>query len=62
MDWVPVALACGHVVHGAACYMITDSGSFVECPQGCGWQTYVIDPTCLSTLKLGCDVGEPPTQ
>jgi hypothetical protein len=42
-EFVPVALACGHVIQGVA-HFDTGPPSRVECQEGCGWQEYVIEP------------------
>ena len=46
--WVPVALACGHVLQGAAWYEIparhSGEAALVECPEGCGMVEYVVEP------------------
>lgn len=47
-DWVPVALACGHVLQDQAMYEQPAVGSGeparVECPHGCGMVEYVLPP------------------
>lgn len=48
MNVVPLALACGHVIVDAAVFEY-DPGrvprTMVECPEGCGFQSYVIEPS-----------------
>lgn len=50
-EWVPVALACGHVLVGQGYYQVpgveeaaAGETALVECPEGCGWQRYVVEP------------------
>ena len=47
-DWVPVALACGHILQELAMYEEPAAGSGeparVECPEGCGMVEYVLPP------------------
>jgi hypothetical protein len=46
--WVPVALACGHVLTEQALYEMPADGSGeperVECPDGCGMVEFVLPP------------------
>lgn len=45
MEFVPLALACGHLLEGFAQF---EAGGgeppVVECPRGCGMQPFVADP------------------
>jgi hypothetical protein len=56
MEFVPIALACGHVVTDWAWFEAPAVGSAeparVECPEGCGFVEFVVEPhegqqTCL---------------
>lgn len=46
--WVPVALACGHLLRGHAMYQVPAKGSgepeLAECPDGCGMVEFVLPP------------------
>lgn len=45
MEWIPVALGCGHLLQGPAWF---ESGggkpTLVECPEGCGMVEFVLPP------------------
>lgn len=57
MEFVPLALACGHLVVSPATFRFatptedtldawaSSPASEVECPEGCGWQAWVAEPT-----------------
>jgi len=55
-DWVPVALACGHLLQGQAMYEMPAEGSgepaLVECPRGCGMVEFVL-PIYLQNRQRG---------
>lgn len=59
MEFVPVALSCGHLIEGIA-HFDTGPPPRVECQQGCGWQTFVIEPNescaAMPTPGTRCDV------
>lgn len=45
--FVPIALACGHVVQEMARFEYDPDRvprTLVECPEGCGWQGYIVEP------------------
>ena len=46
--FIPLALACGHVVTDQAMFQAPAAGSgepeLVECPEGCGMVEYVLPP------------------
>lgn len=45
MEWIPVALACGHLVEGQAWYEVGGGKPpLVECPEGCGMVEFVLPP------------------
>lgn len=47
MEFVPIALGCGHLIDRPALFEIHPDGSDIsraECPDGCGMQPFVVDP------------------
>lgn len=57
MEFVPIALACGHVTSGFVSFrrMVgpgEDGLSRIECPDGCGWQTWIADPISDELVRL----------
>jgi hypothetical protein len=45
MDFVPLALGCGHHAEGMQHFRFDpEKPTEVLCPEGCGWQRYVIEP------------------
>lgn len=47
LEYVPVALRCGHLVDGPAWYDVDPKRipvRLVDCPKGCGFVEYVCEP------------------
>ena len=51
-----MALGCGHVLEGVGHYEIGgEKPARVECPEGCGWQSFVVEPG--SSTGCLCEPG-----
>jgi hypothetical protein len=54
MQYVPIALACGHLITGIAHFDYDpdrepEETTLVECEEGCGLQRFVVDPDAKGT-------------
>jgi hypothetical protein len=54
MEFIPIALACGHILRGPAIFeMYPGEPTLIECPEGCGMVEFVIEPGNVALGELG---------